>query len=377
MISMEPVLKRGYSSWDRDVLPEDEYALRVAAVRAQLREQGLGALVVVNYSLLGVMVDYADMAYLSGLQSGGALLVPLDGAPVYVGFGGGRELAFMRTLTWLDHVMSGGGPKAFEVVREQLRTRGITGGPIAIAGAADLAAGAAARVQQAFADYTLEPFDAALRALRAVKRPREILAMRLTLGVVEDAVHAGLAKFVGGGDNAAAMLEAERVARARKARDVRVLVNMGGPELRPFEGRLDGRHSPVRLWVAAQYQGYWAEAAAMAPISHPTAAHKAVAAMLGAAREGATTGEVAVAAVAALAPAEARAALEYGLGGTIGLAHDEGVRIRVGGGERLVAGSVLALRAHVAAGPEPSIDAAVATVGPSGATRLQSLRIAG
>ena len=115
----------------------------------------------------------------------------------------------------------------------------------------------------------------------------------------------------------------------------------------------------------------------MAPISQPTAAHKAVAAMLGVARAGATTGEVAAAAVVALSPAEGQAALEYGLGGTIGLAHDEGVRIRLGGTERLVAGSVLALRAHVAAGPAPSIDAAVATVGPSGAQRLQSLRIAG
>ena len=106
------------------MLPEDEYALRIEAVRARLREQNLAALVVVNYSLLGVMVDYADMAYLSGLQSGGALLVPRDGEPVYVGFGGGRELQFMRTLTWLGHVVSGGGPKAFEVVREQLRSRG-------------------------------------------------------------------------------------------------------------------------------------------------------------------------------------------------------------------------------------------------------------
>ena len=115
----------------------------------------------------------------------------------------------------------------------------------------------------------------------------------------------------------------------------------------------------------------------MAPISQPTAAHKAVAAMLGAARAGATTGDVAVAAVAALSPAEAHAALEYGLGGTIGLAHDEGMPIRIGGTERLVASSVLALRAHVAAGPNPSIDAAVASVAASGATRLQSLRIAG
>jgi Xaa-Pro aminopeptidase len=377
MISMEPVLKRGYSSWDRDVLPEDEYALRVEAVRGVLREQGLAALVVVNYSLLGVMVDYADMAYLSGLQSGGALLVPRDADAVYVGFGGGRELAFMRTLTWLEHVMSGGGPKAFEVVREQLRARGITSGPLAIAGAADLPAGAAARVQQAFADYTLKPFDAELRALRAVKRPRELLAMRLTLGLVEDAVYAGLAKFAGGGDNAAAMLEAERVARARKARDVRVLVNMGGPELRPFEGRLDGRHAPLRLWVAAQYQGYWAEAAATTPASLPSAASRAVAAMLGAACTGATTGDVAGAAVAALAPIEAQAALEYGLGGTIGLAHNEGTVMRPGGTERLVEGSALALRAHVGAGADPSIDAAVAIVGASGATRLQPLKIAG
>jgi hypothetical protein len=99
--------------------------------------------------------------------------------------------------------------------------------------------------------------------------------------------------------------------------------------------------------------------------------------MLGVARAGATTGEVAVAAVAALSPAEAQAALEYGLGGTIGLAHDEGVRIRIGGNERLVEGSVLALRAHAAAGPNPSIDAALVSVGPGGATRLQSLRIAG
>jgi 2-methylcitrate dehydratase PrpD len=92
----------------------------------------------------------------------------------------------------------------------------------------------------------------------------------------------------------------------------------------------------------------------MAPISQPTAANKAVAAMLAVARAGATTGEVAAAAVVVLSPAEAQAALEYGLGGTIGLAHDEGVRIRLGGNERLVAGSV-ALRAHVA--PVPLLDA--------------------
>src|SRR6185503_18490557 len=133
---MEPVLKRGYSSWDRDVLPEDEYALRVETVRGRLREQGLAALVVVNYSLLGVMVDYADMAYLSGLQSGGALLVPLEGDPAFVSFGGGRELAFMRALTWLPIVPGAG--KAFELLPTELKARGVASGEIAVVGIAGI-----------------------------------------------------------------------------------------------------------------------------------------------------------------------------------------------------------------------------------------------
>ena len=132
MISMEPVLKRGYSSWDRAVLPEDEFALRADGVRAALERARLNALVVVNYSLLGVMVDYADIAYLAGLQSGGALLVPRSGEAVFVSFGGGRELAFMRSLTPLTLVPGSG--KAFEVLRAELEARGVPKGRIAAAG---------------------------------------------------------------------------------------------------------------------------------------------------------------------------------------------------------------------------------------------------
>jgi len=44
VISMEPVLKRGYSSWDRAVLPDDEFALRVDGVRRALRKSKLGAI---------------------------------------------------------------------------------------------------------------------------------------------------------------------------------------------------------------------------------------------------------------------------------------------------------------------------------------------
>jgi creatinase/prolidase-like protein len=373
VISMEPVLKRGYSSWDRAVLPDDEFALRVDGVRRALREAKLGALVVVNYSLLGVMVDYADMAYLSGLQSGGALVVPLDGDPAFVSFGGGRELAFMRALTWLPIVPGAG--KAFELLQSELKARGVAGGKIGIAGVAGIAPNVAARIRDALAGFELVPFDAQLRALRAVKRPRELLAMRIAHGIVEAAVGAGAAAFAAGGDNRTAMLEAERAARALRARDVRVLASMGGPELRPWEGRLDGRHAPLRLWVAAQYQGYWAEAAVTAPAPRDGAAGRAVRAMQAAVRGGAAAGDVAAAGVAALPPAAVESALSYGLGGTIGLAHSEGVVIAPRSQDRLPAGSVVVLRAHVGEEPHASLASAMVVVGEQSGTPLGAARV--
>ncbi len=368
MISMEPVLKRGYSSWDRAVLPDDEFALRVEGVRRALREAKLGALVVVNYSLLGVMVDYADMAYLSGLQSGGALLVPLEGEPAFVSFGGGRELAFMRALTWLPIVPGAG--KAFELLPGELKARGVAVGKIGIVGVTGIAPTVVARIRDALAGFELVPFDAELRALRAVKRPRELLAMQMAEGVVDGAVAAGVAVFAAGGDNRAAMLEAERVARALKARDVRVLASMGGPELRPWEGRLDGQHAPLRLWVAAQYQGYWAEAAATTPPPGDDVAAKAVRAMQAAVRAGATAGDVAAAALAALPASAVDSALAYGLGGTIGLAHAEGIAIVPRSTQRLPAGSVVALRAHVSDAPHASLVSTSVVVGPDGSAPL-------
>ena len=40
--SMEPVLKRGYTAWDRDVLPVDEFRERQAAIRRLLADRAAG-----------------------------------------------------------------------------------------------------------------------------------------------------------------------------------------------------------------------------------------------------------------------------------------------------------------------------------------------
>jgi hypothetical protein len=149
---------------------------------------------------------------------------------------------------------------------------------------------------------------------------------------------------------------------------------MGGAELRPFEGRLDGRHEPLRLWVGAQYQGYWAEAAAAVPASAASAAEDAVRAMQAAALPAASAGDVAAAALAALPSGARDCALGYGLGGTIGLALSEGLSIEPQSAARLPAGALLALRC-VLNGSDPSIASRVVSVAPRGAVRVEPLQL--
>ena len=373
MINMEPVLKRGYTAWDGHVLPLDEYDERIANVRAALRQQGLDGLVVVNYSLLGAMFDYADLAYLAGLQSGGVLLLTHDADPVLVSFGGGRELSFLRRQTWLSDVVAGRGD-TFGVVRDRLQAGGIAGGAIGTVGTGGMPESAAARLAEVLGDYVLRPFDAELRALRARKRPRELMAVRIAKGIVDDAVEAAERRFADGGDNTAALLEAERVARAGRARDVRVLANMSGGGLRPFEGRLDGRQAPLLLWVAAQYQGYWAEASSTWPRPAASAAGEAVEAMRGAVRTGACAGDIAAAALGALPAAAADSALGYGLGGTTGLALNEGIEIRPDSDDVLPQDALLTLRTLVADDGGPSFAGTLVRVDDDGAHPVDELR---
>ena len=133
---------------------------------------------------------------------------------------------------------------------------------------------------------------------------------------------------------------------------------------------------PLRLWVAAQYQGYWAEAAATEPLPRDDAAAKAVRAMQAAVRAGVAAGDVAAVGVAALPASAVDSALSYGLGGTIGLAHSEGIEIVPGSTQRLAEGSVVALRAHVGDVPHASLASALVVVGPKSAAPLRIARLA-
>jgi len=340
---MEPVLKRGLAEWDQALLPRDEFEARVRVVRAELERQGLEALAIVNYSVLGNLGDYSSFAYLAGMQSGGALVVSLEGDPTMISFGGGREMAFIRTQTWIEDIRVGGA-NAFAVMRDVLGERGIKVGKIGTVGVDGMPAARIQDFDKAFNGCDLKAFDSSFSQIKLSKRPREILAIGAALNIARNAAAAGLETFTKGGSNLDAMLAAEEAARVGRARDVRILANTGGDQLRPFENSPHDRHSSLLLWVAVQYQGYWAEAVVTSPEAKGNPADAALDAMKGKASAGAKISEIAKAALAKLRPDARETALSYGLGNMIGLSLDEGVEIHPDSDQVLVDGTVLSLR---------------------------------
>lgn len=369
MINMEPVLKRGYTAWDRALLPLDEFTERVRAVQAELRRARLGALIV-----WGNAYEYADFAYLTGMPAGGAAIVTPEGDPAVVTSGGGRELPFLSTLTWVTDLHPAGGfgfggmGKSLGAV---LEARQVPGGPIGTVGGHLLSAAAYDGIARSLPDYPLEGFDAPLQALRARKRPREVAAVRAALGIAMRAVAAAERAFADGASNARAVVEAERVARRHRARDFRALANIASDDLRPYEGLSDDRRSPLLLWVAAEYQGYWADVAVTAPAAGNGVAAGAVAAMVAAARAGVPARDVAQAALDKLSGAAAESALAYGLGNGIGLALGEAPTISPRSDEPLVEGALLTLRVLAREASAVSFASALVQVGADGAQRLE------
>ena len=344
MLSMEPSIKRGLTFWDRTLMPEDEYEERVRLIREEMRRAGLSALIVA-----GNMYEDADLLYIVGGNVDGLLVLPLEGEPTIFTNSGSRESFFLKHLTWIGD-LSHRGALVGRAVRETLAARGIASGRIGMVGLQVLASRPYRDLVEALTGYAVEDAGPMLQRLRSRLRPRERLALRRALGIAEKAAAAAERAFIGGGSNAAAVVAAERAARLAGAWDFRALANLDSDELRPFEFASDDRRVPLLLWIAARYQGYWADRVAVCGPALDVTATEAVAAMKREARPGVSAQSVAAAGLARLSPAAQVSALAYGLGGGIGSALDQRPMIAPESADRIEEGSVLSL--HVFARTE-------------------------
>jgi Xaa-Pro aminopeptidase len=365
MINMEPVLKRGYTAWDQALLPADEFTERVAGVRAAMRSAGLDALLV-----WGNQYEYADFTYLAGMPTAGTLLLTHEGDPAIFTGGGGRELPFQRTLTWVGQ-LSAAGPMPGATLKAALAERSVTGGQVGLVGTHLLSTATFANVTENLEGYSLREFDQDLRRLRASKRPREVATVRTALRIATDAAEAGVKAFDEGATTTEAMVEVERTARVGKARDIRILANVDSDDLRPFEGLSSARRTPLLLWIAVDYHGYWADVAVTSPSSSGSSADKAVTAMVKAASSGARAADVARAGLAQLSSAAQASAQDYGLGNGVGLALGDWPTIGASSDAQLVDGGLLSLRALARDGDDVSFSNAVVQVATGGGRKLE------
>jgi Xaa-Pro dipeptidase len=363
MINMEPVLKRGYTAWDQALLPADEFTERVSSVRAAMRAAGLDALLV-----WGNQYEYADFTYLAGMPSAGTLLLTHEGEPAVFTGGGGRELPFQRSLTWIAQ-LSAAGPMPGKSLRTALEERNIASASVGTVGTHLLSSATHSNIAESLADYRLQDFSDEFRKLRARKRPREVATVRTALRIATDAAEAAVKAFGEGATTTEAMVAAERTARVNKARDFRILANVDSADLRPFEGLSSARLTPLLLWIGVDYHGYWADTAVTFPLPAPSHAAIALEAMIGAARPGARASDVARAGLAKLSSAAAESALDYGLGSSIGLALADGLTIDPDSNDQLVEDALLSLRALARDG-DVSFASAVVQVGAGGAHKL-------
>jgi hypothetical protein len=268
MQTMEPVIKHGLSTWNRAVLPPDEFESRQAQLNDLMKSANFAAVVgfenSTNPGLVGYETNFRTAAGLTTL-----ICAPDQESTLLAGLGGTRDhpsiraMSFTQDLQWFPEV----GPGIATVLSE----RGITSGRAAVAGMYDcLSHDEVMAVVTALKDFEVVTFDDELNTLRRAKRSREIAVLRLATAILSDARHTGLEVIGAGGSVHAAITASERVARLRGCRDFRAVALADDGSLRPWPICGNGAQwseEPVAVYLAGEYLGYWSDAALVSRVT--------------------------------------------------------------------------------------------------------------
>ena len=329
MRTMQPCVIIGSYLWAQDRMPYDEFLLRLEPLHAAMDDNGWPAVLV-----FGDVREHAGLAYLTNFiprVRWAMALLPRTGEARLLCAMSTRDLPAMRTLTWIADVQSGMGPewaRGFDpwfarFAGEQALRLGTVGFDI-------MAPALRQGVERSLgARFSLQRTDDVVGLPSPRKRPRELTMVRASCKLLDAAVKTMVESWRADRAPETAALEAERMARARAAQDVRTLVSLdGGRTLVPFQGCFDKCEGPLTAYIAVKLTGYWADMFVTVDDGAPTRASRQAAAAFDAAiasvGPGVSRGEVHAKAVAALAPLKLHPALSSSVGHGIGLSLHEG-----------------------------------------------------
>jgi Xaa-Pro aminopeptidase len=361
MRTVHPSTMIGAYGWQQDLVPRDEFQIRLRALQGVMDAKGCGAMLV-----YGDAREHSQLAYFTNFiprHRWALALLPRQGEARMLVSMSSRDMPAMRLMTWIPDVMSAW---TWESVFDPWL--------------AGLGSDVAADIGTVRFDLMRPPLMASLEKslgnrFRMIVADTEVQALRATRprerSLIRDAcmvARAGAAAFVqawrdGMGVEAAA-LAGERSARAFAAQDVRTLVSFdGGRTLAPFQGTFEpkSKSTPLLGYIAVKHRGYWAEAfvsAAERPSEILGRAQAGLTAALRSAGPGIGAADLHARATQRLGGNLLHPALGGSIGRRIGLSSNEGSELRHDARHILAAGDVYAL--HVGTS-DPQAGGAVAS----------------
>ena len=255
MLTVHPSIMLGSYLWDEDLVPSDEFDLRMAPLKSAMAERGLSAMLV-----YGDAREHQALAYFTNFiprMRWAIALFPAKGAPRLLASMSSRDMPAMRTMTWVPDVKSGWEWKWFEEFAATLGESGRIGS----VGFDLMTPLLFNQLDKTLSTrFSLVACDDVGDAARSAQRPREIAIIRKASEIAGAAGDAIAAHWTSGDDLETAALAGERVARSLAVQDVRTLVSRdGGHTLEPYAARFDDRPEKLLAYVAVKYLGYWAE----------------------------------------------------------------------------------------------------------------------
>lgn len=368
MRMLETTLLTGPYDWDEALMPRAEFEARIGAARAIVRQHGCDGLIVG-----GTSPEHGALGYLTGFvpKLGPALaFIPSEGDARILFSGGAAMLSSAQRLTFISDVraMRDPGQEFAAWLGEAKATRLGLWGDYAIT----------QDVRHALdrsAPSPLVVLDAELDALRRRKSERERELIVHACGIVGMALDE-LRTATGNRKGVrSAAIAAERVAYARGAQDVRLLVSMhGGGTPEPLIGEDNPHVDPLLACIAVRYAGYWAEGLvtiSATPSPAQAVAEAALSAALREARPSTTSSQLTTAARAAMVRLVPHPIISANIGNGIGVSREEGPFLGKLDSSALQHGDVCTLRAGaIVNAADKAIVSAMVRVGSAGAEIL-------
>lgn len=247
---MQPVLRRGRSYLDREVLPGDENEARLQALLARAAEQGLAGVVIFAAAHTPENLDY--YANYIPTTFHGTLIARAGTPPILIaGKGGARDHPYIRTVSWVADIRY-----AAELGEAIAEITGDWDGPLGVAGLDtslphEVRAGVVAAL-----GGRISPIDDVVSHQRRSKSAREIVVLHRANELARAAASAAVEAYRAGAGRRSALAAADYAARAGNAHDCRVTAGTEGGGVATI-AEVDDDRGRLNAIVAVEYLGYW------------------------------------------------------------------------------------------------------------------------